>query len=60
MTFEVNSEDVKLGNSIQLTVMLEIKLQKYIFEQIMGTFLAANMSFLEPCYDLSVHMYDTI
>ena len=29
--------------------MLEIKLQKYIFCQIMSTLLAANVSFLSVC-----------
>ena len=37
--------------------MLEIKLQKYIFQQIMITFLNANVSFLKPCQDGNLHKY---
>ena len=42
-----------------MTLILEIKLQKYIFLQNMITFLAALRSFLKPYEDGSVHTYAT-
>ena len=36
---------------MQVTFMLEIKLQKYAFNQNMTIFLAANVSFLNHCFE---------
>ena len=40
-----------------MTIILEINLQKYIFGQIISTFLAANVSFLNGCYDENLYDY---
>ena len=58
--FNGKVENVKQANDIQVTFILEIKLQKSIFQQIMATFLVANVSFLNHCYGGNVHMYDTM
>ena len=42
-----------------MTLILEIKLQKYIFLQNMIIFLAALRSFLNPYEDGNVHTYAT-
>ena len=38
--------------------MLEINIQKYIFQQNMAIFIASDVSFLNPCCDGNVHTYD--
>ena len=58
--FVANSQDINQTVGIQVTIMLEIKLQKYIFRQIMSTFLAANVSFLNAFQDGDLHDYATI
>ena len=42
---------------MQLAIILEIKLQKYIFEQ--NIFSAAIMVFFKPCDNGNVHAYAT-
>ena len=42
-----------------VTIVLEIKLQKSIFWQIMSGFLTANVSLLNPFKDENLHTYAT-
>ena len=42
-------ENIKQAIGIQVSFILEINLQKYIFWQNSTNFLAANMTFLSPC-----------
>ena len=39
---------MKVAMSIQFTFSLKINLQKYVFQQIVTTFLANNVYFLNP------------
>ena len=55
----INGQDINQIIGIQLTIMLEIKLQKYVFYQNMTSFLAAVVSFLNPCEDGNVQTYAT-
>ena len=57
--FIVKCQNIKQPIGIQLTFMLEIKIEKYIFRQNMTMFLVADMSFLNQCYDVNVHTYAT-
>ena len=43
----------------QVNFMLQIHLQKYVFQQNMTTILAANVYFLNSCQDGNVHTYAT-
>ena len=47
--FAVNSQSIKQAIGIQMTFLLEIKLQKYILKQIITIFLAASVSLLSTC-----------
>ena len=47
--FAVNSQNTKQGIGIQLTFILEIKLQKYIFYQNITIFLVADAFILHLC-----------
>ena len=58
-TFEVNSQNIKQDIDKQVTFVLVIKLQKYIFEQIIRIILARNLYFLKPYYDGNIHTYIT-
>ena len=58
-TFEVNSQNIKQDIDKQVTFVLVIKLQKYIFEQIIRIILTRNLYFLKPYYDGNIHTYVT-
>ena len=53
-------ENIKQPIDRQLTFMFESKIEKYVFQQNMTMFLAANVPFLNQCYDFNVHTYVTI
>ena len=57
--FMRNSQNINQENDIQMTVMLEIKLQKFILCQNVTISLAAIVPILNPCQDWNVHTYDT-
>ena len=54
-----NSQDMNQAIGMPVTIVLEIKLQKSIFWQIMSGFLTANVPLLNPFKDENLHTYAT-
>ena len=54
--YTINSQNITQEN-IHVTFMLEMKLQKYVFQQNMTMFVAANVPFLNQCDDVNVCTY---
>ena len=53
------TREYKTSIGIQVTIILENKLQKEIFYQNMTIFLPTDASILDPCLDRNVHTHIT-